>query len=110
MGDGAGTNQEQKLSRRLIVRPEAEAEMTDAFDWYEDRVPGLGSEFLLCVDAVLSAIQRTPQHYPRVHKTARRALSRRFPYAIIFVEDDERVVVLSVFHAKRNPKRWRERI
>ncbi len=98
------------MIRRLIVRPEAEAEMTDAFDWYEDRVPGLGSEFLLCVDAVFSAIQRTPQHYPCVHKTARRALSRRFPYEIIFVEDDERVVVLSVFHAKRNPKQWLERI
>ena len=52
MGDGAGADQEQTMSRRLIVRPEAEAEMTDAFDWYEDRVPGLGSEFLLCVDAV----------------------------------------------------------
>ena len=98
------------MSRRFIVRPEAEAEMTDAFDWYEDRVPGLGFEFLLCVDAVFSAIQRTPQQYPLVLKTARRALSRRFPDEIIFVEDDERVVVLSVFHAKRNPKRWRERI
>jgi len=29
---------------------------------------------------------------------------------VFFVEDDERVVVLSVFHAKRNPKRWQERI
>jgi plasmid stabilization system protein ParE len=97
------------MIRRLIVRPEAEIEMTEAFDWYEDRVPGLGSEFLLCIDAVFCAIQRTPQQYPRVHKTARRALSRRFPYEIIFVEDNERIVVLSVFHAKRNPKRWRER-
>jgi hypothetical protein len=24
-------------TRRLIIRPEAEAEMADAFDWYEDR-------------------------------------------------------------------------
>lgn len=98
------------MSRRLIVRPEAEAEMTEAYDWYENRVLGLGSEFLLCVDAVFCAIQRSPQHYPHVHKTARRALSRRFPYEIIFAEDDERVVVLSVFHAKRNPKCWQERI
>jgi toxin ParE1/3/4 len=110
MGDRAGTDPEQTMSRRLIVRTEAEAEMADAFDWYEDRVPGLGSEFLLCVDAVLSAIQRTSQQYPRIYKSARRALSRRFPYEIIFGEDDERVVVLSVFHAKRNPKRWQERI
>ena len=39
LGDGAGTNQEQPMSRRLIIRPEAEAEMTGAFDWYEDRFP-----------------------------------------------------------------------
>ena len=38
------------------------------------------------------------------------ALTRRFPYEVFFLEDDERVVVLSVFHAKRNPKRWQERI
>lgn len=98
------------MSRRLIVRPEAEAEMADAFDWYEDRVPGLGSAFLLCVDAVFSSIVRSPQQYPRVHKSIRRALIRRFPYSVFFVDDDERVVVLSVFHAKRNPKRWQDRI
>ena len=98
------------MSRRLIVRPEAEAEMTGAFDWYEDHVSCLGSAFLLCVEAVLSAILRTPQQYPHVHKIARRALTRRFPCEVIFVEDDERVVMLSVFHAKRNPKRWREKV
>ena len=98
------------MSRRLIVRPEAEAEMTDAFDWYEDCVPGLGSEFLLCVDAVFNAILRSPRQYPRVHKIVRRALTRKFPYEVFFVEDDQRVVVLSVFHAKRNPKRWQNRI
>ena len=98
------------MSRRLIVRPEAEDEMTGAFDWHEDRVPGLGSEFLLCVDAVFNSILRNPQQFPRVHRIVRRALTRRFPYAVFFVEDDERVVVLSVFHAKRNPQRWQERI
>lgn len=110
MGDGAGTDQEQPMSRRLIIRPEAEAEMTGAFDWYEDRLPGLGSEFLLCVEAVINAIFRAPQQFPHVHKIVRRALTRRFPYEVFFVVDDERVVILSVFHAKRCPKRWRERI
>ena len=98
------------MSRRLIVRPEAEAEMADAFDWYEARVAGLGEAFLLCLDAVFSAVMRNPRQYPRIHRTVRRALVRRFPYEVFFVEDAERVVVLSVFHAKRNPKRWQQRI
>jgi toxin ParE1/3/4 len=98
------------MSRRLIIRPEAEAELADAFDWYETRVRGLGAEFLLCVDAVFNAIARDPQHYPRVHDSVRRALTRRFPYGVFFVEDDARVVVLAIFHARRNPERWQERI
>ncbi len=110
MGNGTGPDQEQTMSLRLIVRPEAEAEMADAFDWYEDHVPGLGSDFLLCLDAVFNAILRSPRQYPLVHKIVRRALTRRFPYEFFFVEDDERIVVLSVFHAKRNPKRWQDRI
>jgi plasmid stabilization system protein ParE len=98
------------MSLRLIIRPEAEEEIADAFDWYEERVSGLGSDFLLCVDAALNSILRQPQQYPRVYRTVRRALTRRFPYEVFFVEDAERVVILSVFHAKRNPKRWQKRI
>ena len=98
------------MSQRLLVRPEAELEMADAFDWYEDRVPGLGSEFLLCLDAIFNSILRNPQLYPRVHHTVRRALTRRFPYEVFFVEAGDRGVGLSGFHAKRNPKRWQERI
>jgi toxin ParE1/3/4 len=62
------------------------------------------------VDATFNAVLRSPHQYPHVHKIVRRALTRRFPFEVFFVEDDERVVVLSVFHAKRNPKRWQERI
>ena len=50
----------------LIIRPEAEAEMADAYAWYEQQVLGLGDQFLLSVDAVLQSIIRSPQQYPQV--------------------------------------------
>jgi plasmid stabilization system protein ParE len=93
----------------LIVRPEAEAEMGEAFDWYEERVPGLGSDFLLNVDAAFNAIRRKPQQFPLVHKNLRRALIRRFPFQVFFVLEEQRIVVLAVFHSRRSPKRWMER-
>lgn len=48
------------MSRVAVIRPQAEAELTEAFDWYEDRLPGLGAEFLLSVAAVLHAVARNP--------------------------------------------------
>ncbi len=98
------------MTRDIIIRPEAEAEMTESYDWYENRVPGLGSDFLLSVDAIFHAIARTPQRYPVVHKNIHRALTRRFPFEVFFLEEETRVVVLAVFHAKRNPKNWQERV
>lgn len=98
------------MIRPLVIRPEAEAEMTEAFDWYEERIPGLGNDFLLCVDATLNSIARSPELYPRIYRIARRALIRRFPYEIFFLDETDKIIVLSVFHAKRNPKSWQERI
>ena len=97
------------MPHELIVRPEAEAELADAYAWYEQRVQGLGDQFILSVDAVFQAVIRGPQQYPQVFKTVRRALLHRFPYAVLFVETESRITVLAVFHAKRNPKRWKNR-
>ena len=97
------------MSLELIIRPEAETEMTDAFDWYEERVKGLGSEFLLAADAIFQGILRSPHQYPVVYKTIRRALLRRFPHEVFFVSEENRVVVIAVIHTRRNPKHWQER-
>ena len=97
------------MPRELIIRPEADAELGEAFEWYETRVPGLGSDFILAIDATLAGILRNPRQHPRVHKTVRRALLRRFPYEIFFALGDHHIVILAVFHAKRNPKRWTDR-
>lgn len=49
------------MSRELIIRPEAEADLTEAFEWYEARVPGLGLEFIRTVDSLFNSIIRNPQ-------------------------------------------------
>jgi plasmid stabilization system protein ParE len=33
------------MSRRLIVRPEAEADLAEIVRWYEEKQPGLGWQF-----------------------------------------------------------------
>ena len=97
------------MSRRLTVRPEAEAELADAFRWHERQRQGLGREFLTCVEACAAAILRAPKSYPAVHKHVRRAVIRRFPYCVFYVAEERAVAIVAVFHASRDPRRWRER-
>ncbi len=97
------------MTPRVEIRPEAEADLAEAFAWYEERRPGLGDRFLLSVEAALSAIQRYPESSPVVHAQVRRALLRRFPYGVFYTVKESAIVVLAVFHCAREPRRWRER-
>jgi plasmid stabilization system protein ParE len=94
---------------RLVVRDAAEADITEAARWYEQRSAGLGSEFLRAVDVTLAEIARMPGRYPLVRGNARRALLRRFPYAVFFVATPDLISVLACMHARRDPRRWQER-
>lgn len=51
----------------LRIRSEAEFDMQDAYQYYEKKESGLGSEFVRAVDACLSKVARNPSAYPPVH-------------------------------------------
>ncbi len=90
----------------MILRPEAEDDLAQAFSWYEGQVLGLGDEFLRSVDAVFALIQRHPEAYPLIYGDVRRGLLRRFPYGVFYLVDTERTVVLSVSHMREDPRTW----
>ena len=94
---------------RLVVREAAEADIAQAARWYEQRSPGLGSEFLRAVEVTLAEIVRMPARYPLVRGNARRALLRRFPYIVVFVATPDFVSVIACLHARRDPRHWQER-
>jgi plasmid stabilization system protein ParE len=98
------------MAAELILAPEAEQDLTEAYAWYEGRRSGLGEEFLSCVDACIEAICRTPEMYAVVHENYRRGLVRRFPYAVFYEYGESRVTVYGIFHSSRDPDKWRQRL
>jgi plasmid stabilization system protein ParE len=98
------------MAIELILVPEIESDLGEAFTWYEQRRQGLGLEFLTCVDACLQSICRNPQVYARVADKTRRALVRRFPYAVFFEEGDGRITVYAICHTAQHPSRWKLRV
>ena len=93
----------------MIILPEAETDLEYARDWYERQRDGLGDAFLLAMEEVLERIDRTTDMNAVVHQTVRRALTRRFPYAVYYQIEGDEVVVVGVFHAGRDPREWRSR-
>ncbi len=93
----------------VLLAEEAQADLDAAHDWYAARHTDLAEAFLLELDRQFDRIGRAPHQFPVVFRGVRRALLRRFPYALFFREIDEAVLVLACFHASRDPSGWRAR-
>lgn len=98
------------MKYKVIIRPEAENDLKRAFSWYEDRRLGLGYDFLLQVDAGMRFIERNPEVHPVEYKGTRKHLTKRFPYKIIYLVEEEKIIVLAVFHGKRSPDLLKKRM
>ena len=90
------------MTPHLVLRPQAEAELLKARDWYEEQRPGLGEAFSAQVDTVFARIVQVPLSYARVQGETRRALMRQFPYAIYFHAMPDEIVERSATQHPRS--------
>lgn len=62
------------MGAELVIAPEAEQDLDEAYLWYERQRVGLGEEFLTSVDACIEFICQFPESGQIVHKEFRRPL------------------------------------
>ena len=67
---------------RVRVTPEAEADIKEAYVWYQQASRGLGNQFLDALQGTLSQVAGHPQAFGIVHGSIRRALLRQYPYGV----------------------------
>ena len=90
--------------------PEAEDEYFEAIAFYDAEHPNLGDEFVEAVASASAFICANSEAGRRVRPTVRRWLVRRFPYALFYVDEPERIYILAVAHHRRKPDYWVHRI
>lgn len=70
----------------LIIKPGAEEDISEIFSWYNLKKPGLGIQFIDCLDEALISVKLFPQDNFNVLKNVRRKTIRRFPYNIYYTK------------------------
>lgn len=94
---------------QLVLRLVALEELEAARIWYDGQRAGLGAEFVEAAVAAIGHVAQAPAAFPQVHRSIRRLLMRRFPYAIFYHLTAAEIVVLGVMHLRRDPRRWQTR-
>lgn len=95
------------MSYQPVYEPAAFVEYKEAIAWYKGHSETAAKNFVIAVKTRLQEICEHPTRYRNLYKNFREASLSKFPYSIVFFVDDlnKIVVVSSVYHHKRNPKK-----
>jgi toxin ParE1/3/4 len=90
--------------------PLARSEMEEVALYYEERRPGLGDRFDMAVTSVENLLSENPQIGQPHKRGTRKFKVRGFPYALIYREQKDQIVIVAVAHFRRKPGYWANRV
>ena len=94
------------MKRRIIVRPEARAELAEAAAWYRGKSKVVATGFRTAFRQTIAYIAERPGSFPEILPGVHRALTSQFPYAIFYAEENDAVIVLAIKHQAQDPASW----
>lgn len=95
------------MAYRYILNESAQNEYEISLNWYVERSEKAAGNFIKAVDTTLQLICDHPYRWRNVYKNYHELGLKKYPFTIIYTieEDQELIVVSSVYHHKRNPKK-----
>ncbi len=93
----------------VIIQPEAEFDLDDAYDYLESQKKDLGFDLLAEVADILQILENNPFLFQKISGKRRRAITRRFGYNLIYFVEDNEVFIIAIIHGSRDSKRWKSR-
>ena len=92
------------------ILEEAQQELEDAVDYYNNDCPGLGFEFADEVYHTIDRVIETPCAWHPLSIRTRSCLMHRFPFAIIYQSGETSILVIAVMHLHCHPDFWKGRV
>jgi plasmid stabilization system protein ParE len=93
----------------LRFLPAAREELDAATSYLEDRIQGLGEEFLEDVERTGTLLRQFPQIGRRLDAMHRAIPLQRFSFNLVYRVVDGQSVIVAVAHKRRRPGYWHRR-
>ncbi|MGH8461088.1 MAG: type II toxin-antitoxin system RelE/ParE family toxin [Stenotrophobium sp.] len=90
--------------------PEANAELTEAVHFYEQKSPGLGKALAHTIESALIMLGAHPEAAPKLRGRLRVKPINKFPYSLIYAFERNHLAIYAVMHQRQKPYYWLQRL
>ena len=95
---------------RVEYHQDAIADIKSAVAWYQKRSSKAALDFIEELNRATETIREAPDRWPSGKDNTRRFLLWRFPFAIIYSEEEPTITIWAVAHGSRRPEYWTHRL
>lgn len=88
---------------RLQILDLAANDLVEGFHFYENKEGGLGGYFLVSLYADIEGLKLSGGIHRTAYGSFRRALSKRFPFAIYYTVEEDTVRIRAVVDCRKRP-------
>ena len=91
----------------IAYQQRAIEEYEEAVSWYKERSTKAAEHFDIEVKNKINILRGEPTRFRKTYKDFREVKLNRYPFNIIYLVDEAKtiVVIASIYHNKRNPKK-----
>ena len=93
----------------LSIRPDAQNDIQEVVDYYDEISQELADDFLNELDACMEEITKLPKAHQKRFGDIRAVFLKRFSFGVFYKIYEKEVVVIAVLHTSRNPDIWKRR-
>ncbi|MEK6745653.1 MAG: type II toxin-antitoxin system RelE/ParE family toxin [Pseudomonadota bacterium] len=98
------------MKYKIVITKAADRDFIKDFLWYAKENSDLAKRFRESIKKEIKFLSDAPFACALISKEARQVISHKFPYRIIFIIEDNNVVIIAILHVKRSPSIWKKRI
>ncbi|MDR2205413.1 MAG: type II toxin-antitoxin system RelE/ParE family toxin [Flavobacteriaceae bacterium] len=89
----------------IAYNPKALEEYEQSVEWYAERSIQASENFIIEVQRCIKAIKNNPTGFKNRYRNYYEITLQKYPFDIVYIIDTEKIVIVSVYHHKRNPKK-----
>ncbi|MCB0508774.1 MAG: type II toxin-antitoxin system RelE/ParE family toxin [Chitinophagales bacterium] len=91
---------------KYLLEPKAQIEFEESVEYYLQRSEQATLNFINAIEQTITQIRSSPYLNKNKYKNYFEAIVTKFPFTIIYTIEEEinLIVVVSIFHQRRNPR------
>ena len=94
----------------LKLHPKAEEDLINILNYYYEIDDKLEAKFLKYLEFTFDKIEKFTHLYPYENKTVQKVTVEKFPYIVLYEQHGDTIMILAIFHTKRDPDILTDRV